>query len=546
MSNTALQTETKTKAVIYGRISTAAQVNKGHGLASQETRCREFARMKGYEVEKVFTDEAVSGGVIDRPGIQAALSFLRSKRHAGEYVLVIDDISRMARDIRAHLDLRDAIKNVGARLESPSIEFGEDSDSILVENLLASVSQHQRQKGAEQTKNRMRARKLNGYYSFSPPIGYKSETMRGRGKILRRDEPLASIIQEALEGFASGRLQTQAEVARFLKSKPDFPKNRHGEVTIETAHRILTRLLYAGMIERPEWGVSIREAQHDGLISYETYLKIQTRLNEKPTAPARADVSNDFILRGAVACASCGNPLTGYYATSKTGAKHAYYMCYKKGCANHRKSIRRDQLENDFAALLTSLQPTRKLITFARGMFRDIWSQLSAQGETVKAALKRDIANAESQIEKLVKRIVDSDSSAVVSAYEKRIADTEKDIALWREKMATQDQKQKPFEEAFELAMVFIASPISLWNSNDLATRQAVIRLAFDDRPRYCKKEGFRTPAIAYPFRLLREWSHFDSQMAETKGFEPSKQLLTTYSLSRGAPSTTRPRLRRR
>jgi hypothetical protein len=48
-------------------------------------------------------------------------------------------------------------------LKSPTIEFGEDSDSILVENLLASVSQHQRQKNSEQTVNRMRARTMNGY-----------------------------------------------------------------------------------------------------------------------------------------------------------------------------------------------------------------------------------------------------------------------------------------------------------------------------------------------------------------------------------------------
>ena len=34
-------------------------------------------------------------------------------------------------------------------------------------------------------------------------------------------------------------------------------------------------------------------------------------------------------------------------------------------------------------------------------------------------------------------------------------------------------------------------------------------------------------------------------QMAETKGFEPSNES-PRYSLSRGAPSTTRPRLRRR
>jgi hypothetical protein len=30
--------------------------------------------------------------------------------------------------------------------------------------------------------------------------------------------------------------------------------------------------------------------------------------------------------------------------------------------------------------------------------------------------------------------------------------------------------------------------------------------------------------------------------MADTEGFEPSIELLTLYSLSRGAPSATRPR----
>jgi len=57
-------------------------------------------------------------------------------------------------------------------LESPSIEFGEDSDSILVEHLLASVSQHQRQKNGEQTRNRMRARLQGGYWVLNAPMGY--------------------------------------------------------------------------------------------------------------------------------------------------------------------------------------------------------------------------------------------------------------------------------------------------------------------------------------------------------------------------------------
>lgn len=35
------------QAVIYTRVSSTSQVKKGDGLASQETRCREFAAYKG-------------------------------------------------------------------------------------------------------------------------------------------------------------------------------------------------------------------------------------------------------------------------------------------------------------------------------------------------------------------------------------------------------------------------------------------------------------------------------------------------------------------
>ncbi len=92
-------------AVIYCRVSSNAQVKKGDGLQSQETRCREYTRHKGYGVIEVFKDEAVSGGMINRPGMQAMLKFLRKIRHK-QPVVIIDDISRLARGLQAHLDHR--------------------------------------------------------------------------------------------------------------------------------------------------------------------------------------------------------------------------------------------------------------------------------------------------------------------------------------------------------------------------------------------------------------------------------------------------------
>lgn len=148
------------KAVVYCRVSSAKQTVRGDGLGSQETRRREFAKYKGYEVVEVFRDDS-SGSLTSRPGMQAMLSFLSSQRKE-PHAVIIDDISRLARGPMAHFKLRLKISDAGGVLVSPPIEFGEDSDSQLVENLLASVQQHQRQKNGEQTVNRMRARMQNG------------------------------------------------------------------------------------------------------------------------------------------------------------------------------------------------------------------------------------------------------------------------------------------------------------------------------------------------------------------------------------------------
>ena len=128
------------QAVIYVRVSSSKQKQKGDGLASQRTRCEDFARYKGLDVIEVFEDDA-SGGLIDRPGIQAMLKFIRSRRKQ-KTAVIIDDISRLARDLNAHWTLRDAISRANGLLLSPSVEFGEDSASVLLENLLASVAQN--------------------------------------------------------------------------------------------------------------------------------------------------------------------------------------------------------------------------------------------------------------------------------------------------------------------------------------------------------------------------------------------------------------------
>ena len=65
-----------TKAIIYCRVSSDRQVKEGHGLESQEERCRNYAKSQGYQTIDVFRDEGESGGLFERTGMKQVLACL--------------------------------------------------------------------------------------------------------------------------------------------------------------------------------------------------------------------------------------------------------------------------------------------------------------------------------------------------------------------------------------------------------------------------------------------------------------------------------------
>ena len=499
-----LKEETITKAkyaVVYARVSSTKQTTRGDGLNSQVTRCSEYAKFKGYEIVETFKDDS-SGSLTKRPGMQTMLKFLKSKRH-DPHVVIIDDISRLARGIEAHLNLRSAIADAGGILESPSIEFGEDSDSLLVENLLAAVSQHQRQKNGEQTKNRMRARAVNGYWVFAAPFGYRYEKVAAHNKLLVRHEPMASVIQEALEGFASGRFATQAEVQRYFESLPYFPRDSRGIIRHQRIKDILTNPIYAGMVVVPRWNIPLRKGHHAGLISYTLHEQIQERLNAKARVPIRKNLADDFPLRGFVTCGDCGTVLTSCWAKGRY-KKYPYYHCPTKGCESYGKSIRREIIESDFDDLLQKLRPSRNLFTLAYSMFKDCWEQQHIHQKASIKAMEKERSGLDKKIMQLMDRIVEADSPAVITAYEKRISAVEAEKTILTERIAASRKPQKAYEDLFRTAFEFLSNPVKLWRSEEIRHKKTVLKLTFARQLSYTKKDGFRTVYPSLPFELIQ------------------------------------------
>ncbi len=515
-----------TLAVVYARVSSTKQTQVGDGLNSQITRCSEYARHKGYDIVQTFTDD-MSGSILERPGMKDMLSFLKRYRKATQHVVIIDDISRLARGIETHLALRSSIAEAGGILESPSIEFGEDSDSRLVENLLAVVSQHQRQKNGEQVKNRMRARVMNGYWPFRAPLGYRFEARKGQGKILVLHEPMASVVKDCFEGFASGKFTAQCEVIRYLESLPYFPRDGRGLIRFERVREMFDNPVYAGMVHAPVWGIAMREGNHKGLVSFETFQRVKTKLNAVPLAPTRKDVSKDFVLRGFLQCAECGYQLTASWSKGRS-KKYPYYHCHNKLCSCRGKTTARAKLESEVEAVLKTLAPKPSVVDAARDMFKALWARKQAHVKVHAAGLKTKLADCEKQISGLLERVVAADSSRLVKTYERKINALEEEKLLLRENLKKQAKPAHTFSESVRTAIEFLLNPVKPYTCGDAKQKRMVLKLAFGAPLIYDRNEGVRTAIPSMPFQVLqRVTEHIEANrngdygMVEPGGIEP-------------------------
>ncbi len=513
-----------TIGIIYCRVSDPKQIKDGHGLESQETRCTEFLGYRKVPVARVFKEEGVSGSLIDRPAMREMLAFLRQHKKAQpkiDIIVVIDDISRLARDLRAHIDLRVAIQEAGGILQSPSIEFGQDSDSQLVENMLASVSQHHRQKNAEQVKNRMRSRMLNGYWVLCAPRGYKVEKRGSHGKMLVPDEPLASIIREGLEGFAIDRFSTPVEVKAFFESQPCFPKDKKCRVHMQRVLDILNRQLYTGYYEYPEWNVALMQGKHEPLISFETFKKIQDRLNERAKVPARKDIRDDFPLRGFITCDCCEVPMKSCWAHGRNG-RYPYYLCQTQGCEQYGKSVRKEKVEEEFEQILQSLIPQPQVVHLLEKFVLDSYQKRNDDSGAYRSDLENQKRLVERKVEQFFERIAVTDSAILISGYERQIKQLEEQRLVFEDKIKNCGRVIENFEELARTTFEFLANPHEYWLRGDLHGKRRLLKATFTHPLAYNRNRGYRTAAISLPFSVLREFSDSESEVVPRVGLEPT------------------------
>jgi len=157
-----------TKAIAYIRVSTDKQADQGHSLLAQQEKVNAYASL--YDLEIIdYVIETGSAKNLNREGLQGALAAIKSGKADALIVVKLDRLTRSVADLGYLVETyfhKAGLLSVSEQIDTRS------ASGRLVLNVLASVSQWEREAIGERTSAVRQSMKANGLYcGGSAPYG---------------------------------------------------------------------------------------------------------------------------------------------------------------------------------------------------------------------------------------------------------------------------------------------------------------------------------------------------------------------------------------
>jgi site-specific DNA recombinase len=153
-----------TRTIAYLRVSTDKQADRGVSLDAQRAKASAYAQLYDLDLCEVIVDAGESAKSLDRPGLRRALGMLKRGEAAALLVVKLDRLTRSV------VDLGRLVEQYFAPGKAALLSVSEQIDTRsaagrLVLNVLASVSQWEREAVAERTAAAMQHKVAQGEYT---------------------------------------------------------------------------------------------------------------------------------------------------------------------------------------------------------------------------------------------------------------------------------------------------------------------------------------------------------------------------------------------
>lgn len=388
-------------AVGYLRCSGEKQAKKDSSLPGQQREIERQAERDGASIVKWFTDDGISGKFLEaRDAMNEMLAYLEKHKGNIDFAYVYD-ASRMARNRKDAIFIRDECERLKVKLVSVAQpDTDDEATNIMLHGLWDGMAHAQSVKLGKDVKRGLRQALSQGLWPWSDktPYGYRrTEERNARGALRFRlavSEEQAPVVRYIFDLYFAG-LGFKAIAARLTDegvappSRSDVPKERLADCwRSKHVQRILGGApIYYGSIDCEGELFPIV----DGIVSKETWDRARAlagvRLRKKSTVATfgAGKVSDHGVLRPWLRCAGCEGSIA-VVRGGHEGHRHFYYTCRtrqenKAACPGI--SCRTDMLDD---IVLTAIE--RDVLTAAkvRALIEDTLERMrtDAGGEVVE------------------------------------------------------------------------------------------------------------------------------------------------------------------
>ena len=426
------------RAVIYARYSTDLQ--SASSIDDQVRLCRERTERDGHDLLLVYSDRAVSGASLLRPGIQSLMQDAAHGKFDLVYAEALDRISRDQEDVAGFFK---RMRFGGVTM----VTLAEGEISELHVGLKGTMNALFLKDLADKTRRGLRGRVEVGRSGGGNSYGYDVvRSLRADGTVETGERRLnfyeAKIVGRIFNEYKDG--VSPREIAKGLNREgiPGPSGASWGPTTIngnrERGTGILNNELYVGKLVwnrlrylkdpatgrrrsrlNPERDRITKEVPELRIIPQELWEAVKARQSEM-TRTTRPDVKrNDFwelqrpryLLSGLVKCGVCGANYTksGLHRFGCAAARD------RATCANHL-TIRIDELETAIlAGLKQRLMEPPLFEEFVREFTAEVNRQRSIAAKE-KSSVQEELTRVAKQIDRLVEAIMQGADALALNA----------------------------------------------------------------------------------------------------------------------------------
>lgn len=488
-------------AVIYARYSTEMQA-EGKSIEGQIFACQEYAKNYGFNIVKIYKDEAQSGQHTDRTAFRQIVEDSKKGLFSAVIVHALTRASRF-QDLFDYYSWKNELAQNNVEIYSAT----ENIQNEEVGDLIEFLSLWQSKKEIVNTrKNVMRTMKLNAsqakFNGGTAPLGFDIDS--NNNYVINENE--AEIIKLIFDKFVNedkGYLTIAEELNQLgLRTKAG---NKFGKNSIR---ELLKNKKYIGEYEynrTPARDKNGKRNSHNSkqaneiiivknalpsIIDNDLFYKAQEKLQARKHKETNTAIE-PYLLSGLLICGNCGASFAGHHITARNTN---YYECIgyknrKNSCIN--KAIQRDKIESFVLNYLKDLNnpDNRKQIKY---WFENDFKTAIKDITKIDKSIQHQLTKLKSDNAKLIDKLIDFDSTTLrekIKSNEQEIEQLEKQIE--NAKLLNNSQKS--------ITTIKLMSRMDLLNDIDNLSREEqknLVRQFIKQITLFTNEQGYREIVI--------------------------------------------------